>query len=237
MRVKATNPWGHGEEVLRKDLWVLDLGNVISELINNPATRQLNLTQLKRAYYFAISIGLPELSISPETYRRDSRPYSYPGWDGPASSIKVAFWHERSLNKTDDVRQSAMYQLLSLWRMAARSGRGPMSGEPSVPLTPKFLPYPYRFDVPVSFVSGLDLDDVREEDLEGKITSGIPTFNPETGEQSSTTLELGGLEVTARYVLKKAWLSSLQLGDLTYVGTADGHVINATLQVEGLLQQ
>jgi hypothetical protein len=222
VRVTSNNPWGvaGGLEVQRSDLWSIDLSEVVNGLANldtfnqagglvlSDASRLLNIVE-----FFPCSVTLPDLVVTPMPTRRDSRPYYLPGDDEPPGNVRVVFIHDVATSAEGDIYNSQIYTLLSLWRSVTRAGRGAMSGEAEFVLDASFKAPPYRFDIPINLNSGENPNSIDD-----------PT---------STQL---GLQLSARYVLKNAWLSMLHLGELSYEGEARAYKIDTHIMPEDILQ-
>lgn len=238
MIVQAENPWGvrNGLEPQRNDLWYLDMRNVVDGIMgripDSPIPSQVGYsktwdTQTMYGYanelqpmggnsgavkFYAISLGLPELIVSPEVVRRDSRPYNVPGFDSPLGQIRVTFIMDSSRRKEGDdgIGRSEVYSLLNAWRTLVRAGRGEMSTEYALSLDKNFRAS-HAFDINVYFLGGVDIQEAKAA-IDNPITSTL------------------GLNVTQVYAIKNCWLSSFGIGpDLNLGGQSGTATIVANL--------
>jgi len=208
--IDVENIWakaGSGLEPQRADLWIIDF---------REATYALTKTHFA-THFFAASVSLPPLSIKAEEFRKGSVPYMLPGFDEAPGPVTINFIHDIGTNggqnEVTDIYRSEMYKFLNLWRRAARAGRGGMSEE-DVPVLDANYKHSYRFDV--------SLNMVRPDDLEGV------TDDTDLEKQHNMT-------ISSKYVLKKAWLSSLKISDLNYANGNQYVTIAAVFYVEDVL--
>jgi len=133
----------------------------------------------------------------------------FPGYDEPVGAVRLVFYQDTAANK----RGSKILHLLSIWRALVRIGRDPSiasSASGSIPTDPRDglgLPddldffwqggveggFRYRFDLPVWFYQGI-------QNRGGNWDDTI-TMKPAAG-----------------YRIGRAWLSSIQPSEITYVG-------------------
>jgi hypothetical protein len=204
------NLWGvsNGLEPQRADLWQIDLDSVATEVSGRitdsggvfsraDSARRLN----GQTSFYASSVTFPELTVNAVEIRQDSRPFNMPSWDAPVGLFNITFIHDVGRVKQGDISRSEIYTLLESWRALVRAGRGSMSNLPSsasglvhVDLDQDYK-IKFRFDIPVTLLRGAGQFD---------------------GKGGVTIAESDDVEISTRYVLKKAWLSTLKISDLTY---------------------
>jgi len=252
MRVRAKNLWGQTLDPQRVDLWQLNMKAAIQGLLELDAQSPYSPVSLlysvgsivapqttqavkesyiraltENAFFYAKAIQFPQLSVSSQPVLRDSRPYHLPDYDNPLDAITITFYHDIGRTIRNDVRQSEVYRLLDQWRRVVRAGRGSMSTESIYTLRSDFRLPQFRFDLTARFLTGLHY-------------TGLP--GTQDGEMQSVTEAIiqdqaqleDAVEVGASYVLKNAWLSSVQLAGADHDGRGT-HMITATLYAEDLL--
>lgn len=249
MRVKSKNPWGQTLEVQRRDLFILDMTEAISALgfstIFGAADRRLDtISLLKEHQFYAMSVDFPEMAVTAEVIRKDSRPYNFPSWDSPLAAITVSFIHNVSPTKVSDIRRSEIYRILDVWRARVRAGRGAMSTEDEVQLDTNFRAPRFRFDITVRMCCGYALvtpsgdpvyvagigDEPDLTDQNRVIATGMPFDSDQVVDSAGP-----GLEVSSVYIIKNAWLGGFRLDSVAY-DTPGVHKILATLYGEDIVQ-
>jgi hypothetical protein len=206
------NQWGKTLEAQRSDLWLVDLDPVVkafrtAELFND----QEDFYGTDTSFY-ATAVSLPELKVSPDVIRRDSRPYNMPGCDDPLEAIRVTFIHD--VGTTDSGGgggfRSEIMKILTIWRAIVRAGRGGMSVEDSFILNAYYSTMTqvggvnqplHAHNIPIYF-------------LKGAGTPGKEIDKPTTSNRELDDATL--LETSTKYVLQSAWLSSFKISDLSY---------------------
>jgi hypothetical protein len=207
MRIASKNIWGssstQGLDQQRDDLWFVDF-KVVAD--------NLNFT-LPTSWLYVKSLKLPDLEVSAEVFKRDSRPYYLPGYDKPVGEVTMTFYY--SIPQTGQI-YPPIYHLLYKWRARTRAGRGAMSGE-SEEYISKSNNYgaslPYRWDLPCRFLRGN-----RPE---------------ETSTDFGNNTDM--LTVSSSHTIKNAWLSSLGISELDTSGSAKGVEVRASFYCEDVL--
>lgn len=230
-----TNQWGryNGADPQRSDLWVVDFTNALKGI----KAALASATQLSASVptpfvptslenYFAYSVGLPDLKVRPETFRRDANPYQMPSWDDPHEAVRMSFLLDCHRFNSPNLSpyRSDIYQMLDTWRACVRAGRRGMSNEYAITLNGDYR-IDYAFDVQLSLLTG-----------------AIPSVSAVTGIQSATgspgifrsgvsgliaginnaasagqaALLNGDLIISMQYRLVNCWLSSFKLSELNY---------------------
>jgi hypothetical protein len=245
MRVKSKNPWAQTLEIQRSDLWTVDFSMAVSELAFSTQfgvpNRQLSAIGLiKNHQFFAASVQFPDAVITPENTRRDSRQYNMPGWDAPMTPVRMVFFHNVSNSVRDGIRRSEIYQLLDLWRIRVRAGRGGMSTEPEVLLDQNFRAPKFRFDITVKMASGYPLTDAAGNPLFIAGINNDPGLDVDNGglgvSQEVDDTDGASLEVSSVYSLKNAWLGSISLAEANHEGPGTIHKINTMFYVDDIKQ-
>jgi len=251
MLVNAMNPWGRPTadssltlEPQRADLWMVDLGQVLNGVVGSGIYNYIGnmvdgvgITMRQYASmvspfgkksttirYYVASVSLPEQVVKPEEVVRDSRPYNVPGYDGPLGQTRMTFIHDISSWNENDVRRSEIWALLTLWRALVRAGRGSFTND-IVPLLDANFMANYAFPVSVKFLGGLSLKDAQN------LANNPPTtFSPGSGIGPTSAME-----VAAVYTLKNCWLSTMQIGEISYEGGAKVVLITATFYADDIV--
>lgn len=152
----SANPWGRSDttnDLQRADLWEIDFDTVIktfTSLCILDSFSGVGPNGIGTKYY-AKDVELPERRVGVEVVRRDSRPFSFPGWDEPVGCLKVTF--RVDITQDGSVYQSQIYKFLDAWRSVVRSGRGPMSSEPNFVTDDTWRP-PYAQNFLVNMLTG-----------------------------------------------------------------------------------
>ena len=189
----------------RSDLWVVDFSTAITGLNGNFTERTL---APKLAAYTSRSVTLPELKTKSDQVRRDSRPYQMPSWDEPLDAIGMTFTLDshKSTGDNADPYSSDLYQLLTMWRVSVRAGRGAMSKETEVPQLNAKYRVDYAFDVGVRLLRGCSnptaVDTVNSNSAAYDPTVDSPVVND--------------LEFSMQLVLVKCWLGGFKMSELSY---------------------
>lgn len=209
MRIASKNIWGsssdQGLDQQRDDLWFVDF-KVVAD--------SLNFT-LPTSWLYVKSLKLPDLDVSAEVFKRDSRPYYLPGYDKPVDVVTMSFYY--SIPQTGQV-YPPFYHLLYKWRARVRAGRGALSGE-SAQFISKSNNYgaslPSRWDLPCRFLRG---------------------NRPQETSTSFNDSAIGtSLSVSSAHIIKNAWLSSLGISELDTGSAAKGVEIKASFYCEDVL--
>lgn len=241
--VKPLNVWGRsvseggvGLEAQRNDLWVLRLDAVLNYIEKSTVftagreapsvngadaffgtkfsatsafPRSLTSMLPQDAAYYTSSVELPELKTSSQVITRETRPYQMPGGDEPLGPVRVTFIHD--VTSKGDYYGSSLDALLRIWRGLVRTGRGQMSsGDYAIPL-----------GVIGDIVGPAGLLPCYSFDLRVDLFKGSSD-----GE---------GLDYSAGYLLKDAWLMSSQVGALRYAGSAANLEITASFAISDLV--
>ena len=201
MRIASKNIWGssstQGLDQQRDDLWFVDF-KVVAD--------SLNFT-LPTSWLYVKSLKLPDLDVTGEVFKRDSRPYYLPGYDKPVDVVTMSFYY--SIPQTGQI-YPPFYHLLYKWRARVRAGRGAISGE-SEEFISKSNNYgaslPCRWDLPCRFLRG----NRSEEETNTELT------------------------VSSSHIIKNAWLSSLGITELDTGSAAKGVEIKASFYCEDVL--
>jgi hypothetical protein len=209
MRIASKNIWGsastQGLDQQRDDLWFVDF-KVVAD--------SLNFT-LPNSWLYVKSLKLPDLDISAEAFKRDSRPYYLPGYDKPMDAVSMTFFYP--IPQTGQV-YPPIYHLLYKWRARVRAGRGAMSGEATEYISEANnygASLPSRWDLPCRFLRG---------------------NRPQETSTSFTDSAFGtSLSTAYSHILKNAWLSNLGISELDTTGTAKGVEIRASFYCEDVL--
>ncbi len=207
MRIPSKNIWGsssdQGLDQQRDDLWFVDFKLVADSL---------NFT-LPTSWLYVKSLKLPDLDVSAEVFKRDSRSYYLPGYDKPVDVVTMSFYY--SIPQTGQI-YPPFYHLLYKWRARVRAGRGAVSGE-SEEFISKSNNYgaslPSRWDLPCRFLRGN-----RPEET---TTDFLPSTDMMT--------------VSSSHTIKNAWLSSLGISELDTGSAAKGVEIKASFYCEDVL--
>lgn len=208
MRIASKNIWGssstQGLDQQRDDLWFVDFKLVADSL---------NFT-LPTSWLYVKSLKLPDLDVTGEVFKRDSRPYYLPGYDKPVDVVTMSFYY--SIPQTGQI-YPPFYHLLYKWRARVRAGRGAVSGE-SEEFISKSNNYgaslPSRWDLPCRFLRGNRPEETTTE------------FN-----DNSTDM----FTVSSSHTIKNAWLSSLGISELDTGSSAKGVEIKASFYCEDVL--
>jgi hypothetical protein len=208
MRIASKNIWGssstQGLDQQRDDLWFVDF-KVVAD--------SLNFT-LPTSWLYVKSLKLPDLDVTGEVFKRDSRPYYLPGYDKPVDVVTMSFYY--SIPQTGQI-YPPFYHLLYKWRARVRAGRGAISGE-SEEFISKSNNYgaslPSRWDLPCRFLRGNRPEETTTE------------FN-----DNSTDM----FTVSSSHTIKNAWLSSLGISELDTGSSAKGVEIKASFYCEDVL--
>jgi hypothetical protein len=213
------NIWGrqNGAEPQRADLWVVDFslalqglsGVVVNGTPMTPGSTATPYVPPRLATYHAASVALPELKIRPEQIKRDSRPYQVPSWDDPCEAVRINFILDsfKPGGAVVSPYRSDIYQMLDVWRMVTRAGRGPMSKEFSITLDANYR-IDYAFDVRLMLLR--------------------PASTPDT--------DANDLEFSLQLRLVNCWLSTFRLSELSYDGTKVSQ-LEATFYTEDIRQE
>lgn len=210
------NPWGKQPRtnLQRSDLWQVDLSAVAQGI-----RETLGYCPEIPSYYSA-SVSLPELKVTSEPIRRDSRTYQMPAHDAPVEAARLVFRVDDGQGGSSNDRSvgtSTICLVLDYWRRLVRAGRGAVGTEPEIRLNTN-----YRVDY--AFPVYLYL-------LRGYGDESQTVIAPDGFKQA---LE-GGLYISGIYVMENAWLSAYKLSDLNYDST--GHLtVEATICCENLLR-
>ena len=199
MRIASKNIWGssstQGLDQQRDDLWFVDFQVVANNL---------NFT-LPTSWLYVKSLKLPDLDVTGEVFKRDSRSYYLPGHDKPVDVVNMSFYY--SIPQTGQI-YTPFYHLLYKWRARVRAGRGAISGE-SDEFISKSNNYgaslPFRWDLPCRFLRGNRPEETNTE-----------------------------LTVSSSHIIKNAWLSSLGISELD-TGSTKGVEIKASFYCEDVL--
>lgn len=240
MRFQAKNPWAQTLEPQRADLWQLDMSQVVQGIVDlsiasdygdyaailkgTPDVDLSKLTALKKTvHFYAQSIDFPRLAISAVEIMKQSKPYNLPGYDEALGEIRISFIHDLDTNLTDDIRRSRIYTLLQAWRGLVRAGRGPMSQELVWSVDSSFKLPQFRYDVGVRFMAGVPFNTADGKDVSEAILNDASRLTD-------------AVEGSSLYVLKKMWLSGLQLGTAS-MNKREVQTIEATLYADDLQMQ
>lgn len=183
------NLWGAqgGYEAQRKDLWIVDFRDALSQV-----SEQMDARLKPVPPYFVRTVSLPELRVKSDVFRRDSRPYHMPSWDDAMDAVRMTF----VVDARSDKESSRIYRFLDAWRQLCRAGRGGMGGEPSIPLNRDYR-IDYSFNLTLLLLKGgslrtVDLDVARDSSivvgtaLQSVLSSGLfNTVNLFNGQQLS----------------------------------------------------
>ena len=210
MRIASKNIWGsssdQGLDQQRDDLWFVDF-KVVAD--------SLNFT-LPTSWLYVKSLKLPDLDVSAEAFKRDSRPYYLPGYDKPVDVVNMSFYY--SIPQIGQI-YPPIYHLLYKWRARVRAGRGAISGEFEEFIS-KSNNYgaslPSRWDLPCRFLRGNRPEEtIREKEINGYLKEE--------------------LTVSSSHTIKNAWLSSLGISELDTGSSAKGVEIKASFYCEDVL--
>lgn len=215
MRLKNVNPWGNELEAQRLDLWTFDLNHVFTSL------EVISETVASQAVYFTRSVEMPQVGMTANPFRRDSRPYLMPGYDEALPPFQVAFYHLANQNSADP-----LYTGLNAWKARARAGRGPMSKEIAYTLDHNFKAPTYRFNVDVQLLKGYLVG--------GNVSSA--SFNNMAQLNGGASGLNFKLEKSTTYTLVNVWCSALKLDTLSHEGS-ELLKITATMVAEDVLPQ
>ena len=213
MRIASKNIWGsssdQGLDQQRDDLWFVDFKLVADSL---------NFT-LPTSWLYVKSLKLPDLDVSAEVFKRDSRPYYLPGYDKPVDVVTMSFYY--SIPQTGQV-YPPFYHLLYKWRARVRAGRGALSGE-SAQFISKSNNYgaslPSRWDLPCRFLRG---NRPGETSFSESVDGGDFQYTDT-------------MTVSSAHIIKNAWLSSLGITELDTGSAAKGVEIKASFYCEDVL--
>lgn len=208
----TANPWGVTEqfEGQRTDLWTLDLRRV-REIVMNPIG--VVPTSEFSSYQNAVSLApenhvakvtLPEQLINGLDTIQGTQKRFLPGYDEPASGVRVDFIMDAIGDGYKFMPQSAIYGLLNCWFMLAMAGQSRFDRIP-LPLSGPDIRPIFMADIPLIFLKGL-------------------------GAELDEKAEVGYLDSSASYELRDCWISDLQLPDVE----CSHHqiaTITATLQI------
>jgi hypothetical protein len=214
--IRTVNPWSKsgGMEPQRSDLWILNLEKVLAAVSAIPQFENLSLPEPKTTRYYARQVIFPEVQVAEFQSKRHSIPTSFPGYDEPISGVRVDFmvdaWTMTS-NPAQAVQSqmnSRIYNLLRCWHQMARVGRQmrtSIDDNFQIPLeeVPRSYANFFKFDVVVQLMSGVFSNPFDADNVGASTTSST--------ELLSTT---DGFEVTTRVIMKRCWVSALQLGTL-----------------------
>jgi hypothetical protein len=210
MVVKSQNMWGKagGYEAQRADLWVLDLELIAGAIRRSAFAGRLELPPQGETLHFARSVAMPEARIAEVEVKALNTPKLYPGFDEPTGGVRVDFLMDAdstgldpgSLNvtSTSQLNRSKIYSLLYGWRILTRIGRLPYASEDiavPLPTLPVALGNTFKFDVKLYFLKGVTEDQT-------DINAGFSVGNT------------AGMEVSMAYILRKCWISSIQLNGI-----------------------
>lgn len=225
MVIKSRNNWGSagGMEAQRGDLWVLDMESVLAEVRQADFAYRLELPQTGDTLQFARQVSFPEARISDVEMRTLNTPKLYPGFDEAVGGVRVDFLVDSTstgygfggnVTLTSKAKRSKIYSLLYGWRILARVGRLPYNSEDiSVPLptTPGPLGALFKKDVTIYFLQGTMQD-----------FSGV-----DSNEVNNITS--AGMDVSMAFVMKKCWISSLQLNGVDQSSSNSPLTLSAVL--------
>jgi len=216
MKLAAKNIWGsnssQGLDPQRDDLWFVDFGVV---------AKALSFT-LEQSWLYVKSLKLPDMDITADLFKRDSRPYYLPGYDKPVDSVSMTFVY--SIPQTGQ-NYPPIYHLLYKWRAKVRAGRGAMSGE-----TAEYISEAnnygasilFRWDLPCRFLRGSRPDESSTSIGEDPLTTSSAPSAPT-------------LTTSSAHIMKNAWLSGLGISEIDTSSAAKGVEVKATFYCEDVL--
>lgn len=231
-----TNPWGKTLEAQRTDLWVVDLSDVVKELAGegfyrDDGTRVIQENRISTVgSEYVVELEMPELATTPEVVRRYSNPYQMPSWDQPIPGVRMMFVHETNKAEIGPASRSAVYSMLMAWRRRVRAGRDNLSGYDLAPLLGSDFKIKFRFDLVVKLLAGVEVPAALAPlsvPGGGLLTQSLPLT-------TGADLTEVQLDTASTYVLKNAWIGSVQLGRLTY-DKADSLKISTLIYVDDIV--
>ncbi len=245
------NVWGHQgptdiiPDPQRSDLWQVDFRNTINQIVT-----VLNQGRLLPIQPFeAQSVVLPDLRTRSESVPRDSRPFQMPSMDEPLEAIRMTF-----VMNSDQQNSSNLLRVLSGWRTLVRAGRGGMSAETSYALNDNFT-VDFAFDVTLTLMRpGLIQNTGGQtatvpQTLPTNQNAGAPGLSLPTtplansaasqfaisspSNTSANGVTKNDFDKNFAYTLKKCWLASHRVSDLSY---ADARIltVDATFFAEDI---
>lgn len=138
-----------------------------------------------------VSVALPTLSVKADEFRRESRPIFMPSFDEAAGPVRVSFRVDSSGGGVEAASYSSnLIRFLFAWRSVVRSGRYPFTKDE-------------EFDEDENFT-----------DDSYKIPYRYP-LRLKFGRGSSDGTQL---DAAQQFELRGAWLSSIQLDEVSYTG-------------------
>lgn len=196
MVVKSRNNWGTagGMEAQRGDLWVLDLETVLADVRAASFSRRLELPQTGDTLQFARQVSFPEGRIGEVEVKALNTPKLYPSFDEAVGGVRVDFLVDSvstslgfsGVTLSSIVKRSKIYSLLYGWRILTRVGRLPYGSE----------------DLSVLLPTGPSpLGPIFKKDVKLYFLQGA-------------TDESGDMSVSMAFIMKKCWISSIQLNNV-----------------------
>lgn len=221
MRIKdQINPWGKSLEPQRSDLWKLDFSQVMSGL------QIPTVSPLFPAHFYATKVNFPALHLKEVEVVENGVPVAYPDADQVCGEVRVEFIHDIGTG-VGGISRSEIYTILEAWRSKIRAGRVGFSSESeSIPVLDTNFKSNYAFDIPFQFVKGAGSVNDRIALLSSQ------TLEREEGDSSGVS---DRMEIGAVYRMRKAWLSSFSLNEVSY-GSGGIATIPATLFVRDIRQ-
>jgi hypothetical protein len=207
------NLWGRnkGLEAQRADLWVVDMKRAVD--LVRAITRLESIPKDDNVNFAARQITFPEEGVDTKEFRRGTGvPYMMPDMDMPTGTTNMTFLHESTSG------DGSLMSFFNAWKSLVRLGRGG-SGDDALPCdiisfdnmqasefkasglrreTGQWDYWDYRADVVVRLLRGVDV-----ENLVKNLGAGNVSAYQEW--------EVGG-----EYILRDAWPSRVQLGELSY---------------------
>jgi hypothetical protein len=251
------NTWGSAgntDNPQRADLWVVDLQSVVrglnAAIVANPTFDIAQLVELP--LYFAQSIALPELKVTPAEFGRDSNPHQMPLNDEATGMVRIVFYMDSPGNQA----RSKVYQLLDTWRTFVRAGRPTFGSENGIPLytTSDKVTYStdHAFNISVQLLRGASKPEIIDvvNNISNEYYGNLDEFSRELASlpveerearmkqmlvNAGRTDEVGvinDLEVCGHYQIQQAWLSSFRVSDLSYVNGGALTTIEANIYAD-----
>lgn len=246
------NIWGStgGDEPQRSDLWFVDLSLAVAGL--NAQIQGGNFEILSGTLeriadvlpHQAASVSVPEVRVRSEPIKRDSNPYNTAAADDAPDAARIQFILDAKRGgKTVTPFESNVYKLLTVWRTFVRAGRYPMSTEAAITLNDRYR-IDSTFDIPVVMLRGAEptlltsSQSITQTLATNKLFAGVEPGND--GSDSISLHDIVGneiasdLQVSTRLILKKAWISSFKISDISYK-SSDIVTLDAQFYIEDVL--
>ncbi len=206
----AKSPWGVSLDAQRADLWEIDLAKAVGKMVrtlisNGAAPDWINVVNEHNLKFTARSVAFPSRQLATNPIRLNNTIGNFPGYSQPSGVMSIVFLHEN--DPTDD--RNACWLALEIWRAFSRAGQGfsfVNQGKSQLNLS--------LLDASSSTTGQYGLIPDYVHDVTVTLLRG-----PSMAEGYSANSEYGpeySLVTGAKYIVRQAWLSEFQLGEISY---------------------